>query len=158
MDLNLYEYMVILTPFIILNFCLDYLSDSEITHSETKLGICQFLHHIIASILTFTIFLPFMSSKLTVVSVSIIVSLVTQVGFLINKDYCWLTRYVNGIINPENPNRKWTGGDIGSLIKKYLKSSEGAYTEMRQPNNFTVINTFNIIHLIVLIKIIIGIK
>ena len=150
--------MVILTPFILFNFCLDYLSDSEITHSETKIGMYQLLHHIVATIWTGVFTLPFMSSRLPVVSLSILISMIIQIGHRINKDYCWLTRHVNCIINPDKPKRKWVGGDIGSLMKKYIRDPEWAYTDMRPPKNDILINIMNSIHLIILIKIIFFLK
>ena len=155
MNLGLYEYMCVLTPFILFNFCLDYLSDSQITHSETKIGMHQLFHHITATIWAGVFTLPFMSSKLSVVGLSIIVSLVIQAGHRVNKDYCWLTRIVNKMIDPQKPNRKWTGGEIGSLMKKYVRGDQWAYSDMGPQNNTILITIMNVIHLFILIKIII---
>ena len=155
MNLDLYQYIAILIPFIIFNFCLDYLSDAQITHSETKLGMYQLFHHTTATIWTSIFFLPFISSKLSVVGLSILTSLVIQAGHRINKDYCWLTTRVNKIIDPKKPKRKWTGGEIGSLMKKYVRGDSWAYSDMGPQNNTSIITVMNLIHLFVLIKIIV---
>ena len=158
MNLNLYEYISILTPFVVFNFCLDYLSDSQITQSETKIGMHQLFHHLVATILIGTFTLPFISSHLSVVGLSILVSMGVQVGHRINKDYCWLTRTVNKMIDPQKTKRKWTGGDIGSLMKKYVRGDSWAYSDMGPQNNTTVTLVSNLIHLFVLIKIIVYFK
>lgn len=158
MNLDLYEYMCVLTPFLLFTFSLDYLSDSQITHSETKIGAFQFFHHLVVTIILATSALPFMSSHLSVIVLSILVSLGVQVGYRINKDYCWLTRVVNKMIDPQKPKRKWTGGDIESLMKKYVRGDSWAYSDMGPQNNNTLITVMNLIHLFVLIKIIIKIK
>ena len=158
MNLGLYEYICVLIPFILFNFSLDYLSDSQITQHETKIGMCQLFHHLTATIWTWVILLPFMSSKLSVITLSILTSLVIQAGHRINKDYCWLTRIVNKTIDPNKPNRKWPGGDIGSLMKKYIRGDSWAYSDMLPPNNTSLSTIMNVIHLFILIKIIIKIK
>jgi len=156
MNLTLYEYFIIMIPFIIFQFCLDYLSDPEITHSETKIGMYQLFHQLTATIWVWTFFLPFMSSRLSVLCVCILTSIVVQIGNLVNKDYCWVTRNVNKIINPDKPNRKWVGGTIDSLMKKYTRGPEWAHSEIRtQPDNKLTTILVNSVHLILLIKIII---
>jgi hypothetical protein len=158
MKLGLYEYIGVLTPFIIFNFCLDYLSDSQITQHETKIGMHQLFHHFIATILMCAFTLPFFSPNLSIITLSIIVSIGVQAGHRVNKDYCWLTRRVNKMIDPQKPNRKWTGGDTGSLMKKYIRGDSWAYSDMGPQNNTLITFVTNIIHLFVLIKIIIKIK
>jgi hypothetical protein len=156
--LNRFPWRITITPFILFNFSLDYLSDSQVTQHETKIGMCQLFHHLTATVWSGVFLLPFMSSKLSVITLSIITSLVIQIGHRINKDYCWLTKIVNQTIDPNKPNRKWAGGDIGSLMKKYTHGDAWAYSDMRPPNNTSLITIMNVIHLFVLIKIIIKIK
>ena len=154
MNLTLYEYFLLLTPFILFHFCLDYLSDEEVTHSETKIGILQMFHHTIGMMVTFSLILPFLSSRLSVLIAHIIVALYIQIGHLINKDYCWLTTMVNEIIDPKKPNRKWTGTTIWSLLKKFTRGPEWAYSEIRKPNNLFNIVFFNCMYILLLVKMI----
>ena len=147
--------MAVLTPFILINFCLDYLSDSQITHSETELGMHQLFHHLVATIWAGIYTLPFMSSKLTVITVSVLVSIVIQGGHLMNKDYCWLTRRVNRKINSDKPDRKWVGGDIVSLMKKYVRGDDWAYSNMGVQKNRKLDCIVNCIHFGILFKILI---
>ena len=154
MNLDLYEYMVLLTPIILFHFCIDYLSDSQITHSETKIGIYQFFHHIVCNIFGLgTLMLPFVSKNKNVITVSILTSLVIQIGFLKNKEYCWLTNLTNVTINPDKPRRKWMGGDLETLFKKYTRDDEWAYSDIRNPNNTNLVTIVNCIHLFMLAKI-----
>ena len=154
MNLDLYGYITLLTPIILFHFCIDYLGDSQITHSETKIGMYQFFHHIVCTIFGVgTLILPFVTTNINVVAVSIITSLIIQIGFLKNKEYCWLTRLTNVTINKEHPKRKWVGGDLESLIKKYTRGDEWAYSDIRNPDNNTMVNVINLIHLFMLVKI-----
>ena len=59
------------------------------------------------------------------------------------------------MIDPQKPNRKWTGGEIGSLMKKYVRGDQWAYSDMGPQNNTILITIMNVIHLFILIKIII---
>jgi hypothetical protein len=152
MKLGVYEYICIITPLVLFTFSLDYLSDSQITDSETKIGIFQFIHHIIVTIILSTFALPFLSPKLSVITLSIIVSIIVQIGYRVNKDYCWWTRMVNVMINPDKPKRKWTGGDIESLMKRYVRGDSWTYSDMGPQNNNTLVILLNLIHLFVLIK------
>jgi hypothetical protein len=154
MNLDFYGYITLLTPVILLQFSIDYLSDSQLTHSETEYGIYQLFHHIVGAMTGIgTIILPFVTNNLNVVSINIIIFFIVQIGFLKNKDYCWLTRFTNTIIDPQRSNRKWVGGDFLSLLKKYTRGDDWAYSDIYKADNKMIVVIFNLIYLFMLVKI-----
>ena len=151
--MELYEYVsVILVPLILFHFCLDYLSDRDIVKDETKIGIIQFFHHTVCTIYMAGItILPFISGSLSIITMTIIVSIITQIGYLINNEGCWVTSYVNKIITGSDK-RKWAGGDICSLIKSYIRDPNWRYSDITYINNTNLVLIANIIHIIILLK------
>lgn len=153
--MNLYEFIsVIVVPFTILHFCIDYLSDRDITKSEVKIGITQLLHHfiLVTHVTGFTL-LPFFKCNLQTAVTVILVSIIAQIGWLINKDYCWMLTMTNKMINSERPARKWRG-EIMSLIKHYLRNDNWAYSDIKHVDNFNNILYMNTMHLFTLFKLI----
>jgi hypothetical protein len=157
MNLSLYDYTaIILIPLSLIMFSLDFLSDSEIIKNETKIGIFQLFHHIVCIIFLSSVsFMPFLTKRLSVLIISVITSLIIQIGYSINNDYCWLTRMVNKMINPVRPDRKWVGGDIHSLIKKYTREDSWAYSDIRYIDNTNLVVFVNGVHILTLLKVII---
>ena len=152
--LGMYEYVsVILLPLILFHFCLDFLSDDEIVRDETKIGILQFFHHTVCTIyLSGILILPFISINIGIIILTILVSIITQIGYLINNEYCWVTSMVNKMINPGgNGKRKWVGGDICSLIKSYLYDN-WRYSDIKYINNTKLTLIANIVHIIIIIN------
>ena len=154
--MDLYEYTSLLLPLILFHFCIDFLSDRDIVKDETKIGIIQFFHHTVCTIYTFGItILPFININISVLVLVIFVSICTQIGYLINNEYCWLTKIVNKMINPYGSGRrKWTGSDIPSLVKSYLRDSDWRYSDMRNLNNNNLMLITNTVHIIILLKFI----
>ena len=155
MNLNLYEYTsIILLPIILFHFSLDFLSDSDIIKNETKIGILQFFHHIVCTIyISGIVLLPFVSRNISVLFITIIVSMVIQIGYLINNENCWVTIMANKLINPKYPNRKWVGGDICSLIKSYIRDDSWRYSNIKYINNTKLTLIANIVHIFILLTI-----
>jgi len=153
MNISLYEYTALfLIPYIIFHFTVDFLSDKEITSNETIIGTLQLFHHIVCAIYMFGIILmPFVTRKLSILFITIVTSLVIQVGYLINNDYCWLTKLVNQMINPEKIKRKWTGGDIVSIIKRYIRGDSWTYGNIEYIDNTTLVLIVNVVHIVCLI-------
>jgi hypothetical protein len=149
MNLSLYDYTaVILLPLILINFCLDFLSDSEIVNNETKIGFFQLFHHIVCVVyLSSVVFMPFVTKKLSILIISVLVSFGIQLGYIVNNDYCWLTRMVNNMIDPSRPKRKWVGGDICSLVKKYMRDETWAYSDINYINNTKLVLIVNVVHI-----------
>ena len=153
--MNLYEYTsLILVPFVVIHFSMDFLSDSQVSKDETKIGVLQFLHSIICSIfLNGMLVLPFIKGNIGILSITILVSIATQIGYLINNDFCWLTTLVNTIINPDNPKRKWVGGDISSLIKKYIRGDDWACSDIKYIENTKIVILTNTILIVKLLQL-----
>jgi len=151
--MDLYEFIsLIVLPLSILHFSLDYLSDKNITKNEIKIGFLQFLHHFIAvSHAAGFMMLPFFKAKLSTIVYAILVSLSAQTGWLANNNSCWLLKYINCIINQDQPNRKWRG-DLFSLVKHYTRGDDWAYSDIRNTENFQSILTMNGMHIFTLIK------
>ena len=144
---------LIILPLILIQFSIDYLSDAQITDNETRIGILQFIHHIINKV-TFigSIFTLFLITDIKYVVLSVIVLMITQIGFLKNNDCCWYTRMVNTLIDPKNPNRKWLS-DWESYVKHYIRGGEWAYSERFNNDATMEITVINIIYILILIKL-----
>jgi hypothetical protein len=155
--MNLSEYELIslfYIPYSLLLWTLDFLSDKEIVKNEMDIGSLQYIHYLIVTFTTGVLILLLTSRSIPLTIVTIIISIISQIGFLINKDYCWLTRIINKKINPNMPDRKWRG-DIESLIKHYTRGDSWAYSEIRKNDMGTIVNYINILTIFQLIKIII---
>ena len=129
--MDLYTFFTFVIPTALITFSMDYLSDEQITHSETKLGCLQLFHHLsfLTIIILGTMFSIFTKIKLSVLFVYIFVVIFSLGGLLKNKGRCWVTVLASKMINPNKPHRKFMGG-ISSLMKKYTRSDEKwAYTD-----------------------------
>jgi hypothetical protein len=153
MNLTCYELFCIIIPLTIISFTIDFLSDGQITKNELKLGCLQFLHHLVSHCTALCgIFFLFITNSLIFYTICITLFLILQVGFLINNDYCWLTKLVNTTINKNNPLRKWMGSGWEYYIKHYIRGGTYAYSKMNRPGidnkNIVILNIAIIIALI----------
>jgi hypothetical protein len=151
--MDLYTFIsVVLLPITIFHFSLDYLSDSEITKSEVKIGISQYIHYFFGTMCYSGIaILPFLNPTLGLILLNITVSIVAQIGWLKNKEYCWLWSYTNKLINPNKPKRKWLSNII-LQIKKYIRGDSWAYSEVKSVDNTKTVLAMTITQLFILIK------
>jgi len=148
-----YDIVCILIILTLVHFAGDYLSDKKITHSETKLGILIFIHHLLCVFMCFGSIICLLFSKSIILAFIIIaISTVIQSGFLINNDYCWLTVMINNLIDPEQPYRKWRG-DYESLLKHYIRGDSWAYSDIRNINQQSMALNINVILILFLLKI-----
>jgi uncharacterized membrane protein len=149
--MKLYEFCCLILPFIIANFCMDYLSDSEIIKDELKIGIIQFIHHTILIIHGMGILIPFLNPTLIIVILGTLVNIGVQIGWLVHNDYCWLTILTNRLIGTNEKNRKWMA-DIQSHIKHYIYGDIWATSKINGINNTNWVFLLNIINLIIIYK------
>jgi hypothetical protein len=130
--MKIYDFFaLIIIPMTLFRVALDFLSDKEIINNEIKAFIIIFIHHFLGSIQCITIFLLFIDignefSMRLFLLINLIISLISQIGWIVNNDLCFLTKYQNYIINKKKPNRKWRGG-IDMYIKHYIRGDEWAY-------------------------------
>ena len=150
--MEIYKCITLILPFAIVNFCMDYLSDSEIVKDELKIGIVQFIHHIILFIHSFVIVGPFIKPTIPLIILITAVNIGVQTGWLINNDYCWLTILTNHLIGTKNCNRKWMA-DIESHIKHYLHGDSWSITDINKLDNKLNVCLFNLFNLITIIPL-----
>ena len=131
-NLTLHELASIIIPLSLFNFCFDYLSDSEILADEFKIGIVNYLHHILAfsSVFFGFMFSMFFTNNIWFILMTTIIFIGIHVGFLINDNVCWMTILINKLINKNKPLRKWRGADPLAYIKHYLRGDEWAYSNL----------------------------
>ena len=154
--MNTYDFVaLIILPLVIIHFSIDYLSDSQITHNETKIGVLGIFHHLVLTIQMVSIIFAIIpgTAPVGIIILGIIISIIVQAGYLINNDYCWVTRMVNELIDSQKPNRKWLC-DIILQIKKYVRGDEWAYSDIRNVDQTGIVILSNLSFIIVLIKII----
>ena len=156
LDLSSYEmFSIIIIPLSLFFFGADFLRDKEITDNEMKIGLIQYIHHFaLTTNMSGLIATLFLSDKLPLVAFLTLGTIINQVGWLINKDYCWMTKYANNLIGTEAKNRKWIA-EIRSLIKHYIQGDDWAYSDMRSVDRTNSIIISNGLILLILIKIII---
>ena len=156
MNLSAYEmFSLFFIPYSLMIWIIDFLSDKEINHDEFEIGVLGYIHHLIGVMTIGIGFIPILTKSLSITIISIIALLVTQVGFLINNDWCWFLTLTNNKINPGRPDRKWRS-EIVTLLKHYIRGDEWAYSDITHNINdstIKVLNTVMIIHLIRLIII-----
>ena len=146
-------FSLIIIPFTLFFFIFDFLRDNEITKNETKIGIVQLLHHLVFTLnISGILYTTLFSTSIPLSILLIIISTIIQIGWLVNNDYCWLTRYSNGLIGTKEINRKWIA-EISSLIKHYIRGDEWAYSEQYHRNRNTEVLLLNFMIIILLIKI-----
>jgi hypothetical protein len=153
--MKLYEFIaIIVIPITLFYFIIDYLSDNNITKDETKVGILQLIHHFLVSmVFTTPLVSLFLLKDLKYTALSIIIILIIQGGFLINKERCWLSRMVNRMTN-SSVDRKWIS-DINSYIKYYIRGSEWANGDVHPDFNYKyTMPLVNMLYIITLIKFI----
>jgi hypothetical protein len=148
-----YQLMCFFLPISLILWIIDFLSDSYITKNETKIGIMQYIHHIIAIIAFSGPFINIFVNNLTMLILSIILMIGIQIGFLYNNDYCWLTIMINKMIDPNRPKRKWRG-EIESLIKHYVRGDSWAYSDIHHIDFSNSVIIINILFIFALLKII----
>jgi hypothetical protein len=154
--MDLYSiFNLIIIPSSLCVFGIEYLSDSYITHSELKIGILDYLHHLVVIMVSTGSVLSLFVNNIIFTSLVIIHYTIAQIGYIKNNEYCWLTKYINTLINNKIPMRKWRGG-FDSLIKHYIRGDDWAYSDIKYINNQQkniYINTILIISLIrILVK------
>ena len=139
-------------PLTITHFSIDYLSDNEITRSETKIGIIQYIHHFIVNFnLIGVLVLPFINADLLTLYTSVLVSVIAQGGYLMNQEQCWITKYVNKLICGRS-NRKWIA-DFSSFMKYYTRGESWAQSDVYgKIDNTLKVTIMNVLFLFVLIK------
>ena len=155
-DLSSYEmFSLIIIPFSLFFFGADFLRDIEITKNERKIGLIQYIHHFaFTTNVSGLIGTFFLSNKLSMVAFLMLGSMINQVGWVINNDDCWLTKYANNLIGTKVKNRKWIA-EISSLVKHYTRGDEWAYSEMRPIKRNKQVLISNGLILGILIKIIV---
>jgi hypothetical protein len=107
LNLSAYEMMALFyIPISLICWTIDYLSDKQITKDETKIGILQYIHHLIISALN-PIPLLFVSKSMLITVLTVITAIGTQIGWLITNDECFYISMMNKLICPEMPRRKF---------------------------------------------------
>jgi len=155
-NLSSYEmFSLVIIPFSLVFFGADFLRDKEITQNETKIGIVQLIHHLaFTTNMSGLISSVFLTCNIKFVVFLTILSMINQVGWLLNDDHCWLTQYANKIIGAQAKNRKWIA-EVSSLVRHYIQGDDWAYSDMRPVNRNRQVIISNGLILAILIKIII---
>jgi len=130
---------------------IDILSDKNIKENLIEIGILQYLHHLVGIFNFGVIFLLFFSNNTTMLTLSVIISIISQIGWLYNEDLCWLFTYINKKIDPNRPRRKWRA-ELYSFIKHYIRGDSWAFSDIQSVNMEGCANFTNIITILCLIK------
>jgi hypothetical protein len=130
---------------------IDILSDSYIKDNIIEIGILQYLHHLIGIFNFGVLFLLFFSNSTNMLITSVIISIVSQIGWLYNNDLCWLFTYVNKKIDSNRPKRKWRA-ELYSFIKHYIRGDSWGFSDINVINMEGCSNFTNVITIFCLIK------
>ena len=150
--MDIYEiFSIYIIPSTLLLFGIDFLSDKQIVNNETLIGLLQLIHHLISTVVKIGGTTALFTKNIKILIISVIVFTISQIGWLMNNDYCWYTKIVNEIINPDFPRRKWIS-DLSLFIKKYIREEEWAYSEIRNNDKTRDVLTMNTIFIICIIR------
>ena len=153
--MDLYDlFSIIIVPITLISFCIDYLSDKDIIQNEVKIGFFSFLHHLICSIQGSVLINICLSNNLLILVLTYLITIICQICWILNKDYCCVTRFVNILINPSKKYRKWRSG-ITMYLKHYIRGDDWAYSDFTNYRNNKLVLLGNIVIIIWCIKIII---
>lgn len=151
-NLNAYECILLFYfPYSLTMWTIDILSDSYIKDNIIEIGILQYLHHLIGIFNFGVLFLLFFSNSTNMLITSVIISIVSQIGWLYNNDLCWLFTYVNKKIDSNRPKRKWRA-ELYSFIKHYIRGDSWGFSDINVINMEGCSNFTNIITIFCLIK------
>jgi len=151
--MNTIDYFSILIPISMCMFALEYLSDAQLENKELKIGILDYLHHLIATICTFGLPISvFYNRGISIVFINVVVFTISQMGFVINKDSCWLTTKINKLINKKRINRIWRS-DLSTLIKHYIRGDDYAYKDIYNDSKLSLTLFINILIILNIKKI-----
>ena len=136
-------FALIVIPLTIFLFSIDYLSNKDIVHSEVKSGVFIALHHLLF-VLTVNVFLfAIINRDPKLLLINATINLISQVGWIINNDFCFITKFQNILINKNKPNRLWRGSpDL--LLKHYFRGDEWAYKDYSEYKNDKIVLFGNI--------------
>jgi len=141
---NIYLLVVIVLLLSIIYFSIDFLSNKEITHSERKIGVLTFLHHIIFNTFGIIPLLLIIKVPFSVISFVTIGFILAQFKWIATKDHCLITEYINNLIDPEKKYYKWRA-TLECYIKHYIRGDEWAFSDTRiYDRDFSII-LYNII-------------
>ena len=152
--MNLYEFVsVILVPYILITFSIEYLSNTLIEKDELKIGIWGMLHHLAekSGFLTLPI-AAVLCNDMRYFMFAVFSNMLAQIGFLLNDDKCWMTRNSNILANPAFPNKKFLS-TFDSFIKQYIRGDEWANGSFHPKQKYTT--TVTIFNIIIIIKFIV---
>jgi len=151
-NLNGYECILLFYfPYSLTMWTIDILSDSYIKDNIIEIGILQYLHHLIGIFNFGVLFLLFFSNSTNMLITSVIISIVSQIGWLYNNDLCWLFTYVNKKIDSNRPKRKWRA-ELYSFIKHYIRGDSWGFSDINVINMEGCSNFTNVITIFCLIK------
>ena len=137
--------------FSIITFGVDYLSNKYITHSELKIGILNFLHHLIHNCMNCIPLLLFFNIDKYLLLVIGTLFVINNGLWIFNNDHCFLTEYVNTITDPETKYYKWRSS-FTELIKHYIRGDSWGYSPINNYNRDTSLITMNVILIIISLK------
>lgn len=138
-------------PYSIIMWTIDILSDANINDNIVEIGILQYLHHFVGIFNFGVIFLLLFSNNTTMLTLSVIISIISQIGWLYNEDLCWLFTYINKKIDPTRPKRKWRA-ELYSFIKHYIRGDSWAESDIKCVNMEPCANIQNIVTIFCLLK------
>lgn len=150
--MDIYQCMsLIYVPYSLIMWTIDILSDDFIKDNVIEIGVLQYLHHLVGIFNFGVIFLLFFSNDINMLMLSVIVSIISQIGWLYNDDLCWLFTYVNKRIDPSRPKRKWRA-ELYSFIKHYIRGDSWGFSDITNVDMGGCANFTNIITICCLIK------
>ena len=101
-----------------------------------------------------SIFTLFLIDDIKYITISVLILIIVQLGFVKNNDYCWYTKMVNELIDPNKPNRKWRS-DWESFIRHYVRGDEWAYSNRFNNGATTEMTVVNVVYILIFIKLVI---
>ena len=145
------ELLILLFYFSLITFAFDFLSNKYIKSNETKIGLLVFFHHLVYNVMSLIPLFLFTDPSLILISAFIISFNIANALWIKNSDHCFLTEYINKLIDPNTKYYKWRSS-FSEFIKHYTRGDSWGYSNINNYNKTQESLIFNLIMIIILLK------
>jgi len=145
------ELLILLFYFSLITFAFDFLSNKYIHSNETKIGILIFFHHLVFNVMSLIPLFLFTDPPLILITAFIISFNIANALWIKNSDHCFLTEYINELIDPNTKYYKWRSS-FSEFIKHYTRGDSWGYSNIKYYSQTQNCLIFNLIIIIILLK------
>jgi len=145
------ELLILLFYFSLITFGFDFLSNKYIKANETKIGLLVFFHHLVHNVMLLIPLFLFIDPSFVLITSLLVFFNIANALWIKNSDHCFLTEYINELIDPNTKYYKWRSS-FSEFIKHYTRGDSWGYSNINNYNKTHNCLIFNLIIIIILLK------